>query len=433
VANKNAENVISACRQFGVALTSHALATKATFPMVGVPNFERRVQALKNIIKTNVVSYLPIVRTAEDRIKYENFTLMNGPASVEESQAAGGKPVNTSGMLPFLFEFEQDEQGNITLFPAGDTAPWIPLYHISPPWENAGIINWNIGAYPWNQRDLAFMDKTKQPVMTEIFDLNAFVSEDQRTDDPTSVYNQPIMTNFSDDAQVGAVLQTILPWNFYFEKLLPEGTETIYAVVRNDCNQNFTYAIEGPDAIFLGEENLHESGYDYMRKTVLIEAFQAQEGLDLCSYSIEVSPSKALEDHYKTKMPIVFTVGVLVIFAFTSFVFVMYDCLVQRRQDKVMDSATKTDAIVSSLFPTQFRDQLFEENKENMAQNEQNVWKNKKKAVSFQMPEAEGNVADQVVSVDFPELVTAKPIADLFPATTIMVRSRELSEANLSS
>jgi hypothetical protein len=232
VANKNAENVISACRQFGVALTSHALATKATFPMVGVPNFERRVQALKNIIKTNVVSYLPIVRTAEDRIKYENFTLMNGPASVEESQAAGGKPVNTSGMLPFLFEFEQDEQGNITLFPAGDTAPWIPLYHISPPWENAGIINWNIGAYPWNQRDLAFMDKTKQPVMTEIFDLNAFVSEDQRTDDPTSVYNQPIMTNFSDDAQVGAVLQTILPWNFYFEKLLPEGTETIYAVVR---------------------------------------------------------------------------------------------------------------------------------------------------------------------------------------------------------
>jgi hypothetical protein len=122
----------------------------------------------------------------------------------------------------------------------------------------------------------------------------------------------------------------------------------------NDCNQNFTYAIEGPDAIFLGEENLHESGYDYMRKTVLIEAFQAQEGLDLCSYSIEVSPSKALEDHYKTKMPIVFTVGVLVIFAFTSFVFVMYDCLVQRRQDKVMDSATKTDAIVSSLFPINF-------------------------------------------------------------------------------
>jgi hypothetical protein len=56
---------------------------------------------------------------------------------------------------------------------------------------------------------------------------------------------------------------------------------------------------------------------------------------------------------YVTTDPVIFTVAVL-IFVFTSLVFLLYDRLVERRQKKVMSTAVQSSAIVSSLFPRKF-------------------------------------------------------------------------------
>jgi hypothetical protein len=50
--------------------------------------------------------------------------------------------------------------------------------------------------------------------------------------------------------------------------LLPEGVHGIIAVIKNNMNQSFTYEIIGPDAVYLGEGDLHEDVYDYMRVDV---------------------------------------------------------------------------------------------------------------------------------------------------------------------
>jgi hypothetical protein len=52
-------------------------------------------------------------------------------------------------------------------------------------------------------------------------------------------------------------------------------------------------------------------------------------------------------------------VAAVLIFVFTSLVFLLYDRLVERRQKKVMSTAMQSSAIVSSLFPSQVRDRLF--------------------------------------------------------------------------
>jgi hypothetical protein len=44
-------------------------------------------------------------------------------------------------------------------------------------------------------------------------------------------------------------------------------------------------------------------------------------------------------------------VAAVLIFVFTSLVFLLYDRLVERRQQKVMSTAMQSSAIVSSLFP----------------------------------------------------------------------------------
>lgn len=52
-----------------------------------------------------------------------------------------------------------------------------------------------------------------------------------------------------------------------------------------------------------------------------------------------------------THSPSAVTGVAVVIFIFTSMVFIFYDCLVERRQRKVYSSAVRNNAIVSSLFP----------------------------------------------------------------------------------
>jgi hypothetical protein len=57
--------------------------------------------------------------------------------------------------------------------------------------------------------------------------------------------------------------------------------------------------------------------------------------------------------------------AVVLICLLTSIVFVLYDCLVQKRQKKVMTSAQQSNAIVSSLFPAQVLDRLMGDDEEN--------------------------------------------------------------------
>jgi hypothetical protein len=63
---------------------------------------------------------------------------------------------------------------------------------------------------------------------------------------------------------------------------------------------------------------------------------------------------------YETKNRIYFTTAVVAIFVFASFVFLLYDYLVERRQRVVLKKAVHSTAIVDSLFPSNVRDRLFD-------------------------------------------------------------------------
>jgi hypothetical protein len=54
-----------------------------------------------------------------------------------------------------------------------------------------------------------------------------------------------------------------------------------------------------------------------------------------------------------------FSVVAAMIFVFTALVFYLYDVTVENRQKRVMQSAVRSSAIVSSLFPSSVRDQLY--------------------------------------------------------------------------
>jgi hypothetical protein len=90
--------------------------------------------------------------------------------------------------------------------------------------------------------------------------------------------------------------------------------------------------------------------------------------------------------------------------------FAMYDWFVRRRNNKVMGAAVRSTAIVSSLFPSNVRDRLYKEAEENAAKKQRmENWMHTEGADAIAL-EADNDVI----------AYKGKPIADLFPETTIL-------------
>lgn len=131
-------------------------------------------------------------------------------------------------------------------------------------------------------------------------------------------------------------------------------------------------------------------------------------------YSFHLFSSSEYESASKTDLPYIFTVAVCVIFSAMALTFLVYDRFVRRRNSKVIEAAAKSNEIINTLFPQQVRDRLFA-NK----QQDSNTGNTKSKLKNMM------NTGDYAASSDDEEIdddimYKTKPIADLFPETTIL-------------
>mmetsp|Transcript_13427 Transcript_13427/g.37784 ORF Transcript_13427/g.37784 Transcript_13427/m.37784 type:complete len:1181 (+) Transcript_13427:148-3690(+) len=176
--------------------------------------------------------------------------------------------------------------------------------------------------------------------------------------------------HFSTNDVIGVVAVTFY-WRDLLKDMFSNEIDGMHVVFENNCNQSFTYTWSDSNPLFLGTGDLHEPEYDDMQQSFSltdIEESDMYTGLPLsssgCQYAIHFYPSEAMSQHFNKGhvSPATFTGIAVVIFVFTTMVFVFYDCLVERRQRKVYSSAMKNNAIVSSLFPKSVRDRLYQEN-----------------------------------------------------------------------
>jgi class 3 adenylate cyclase len=132
-----------------------------------------------------------------------------------------------------------------------------------------------------------------------------------------------------------------------------------------------------------------------------------------CIYSFHIYPTKEFEDDYHSSLPIVLTVVVAATFFIMVAAFFLYDWFVHRRNNKVVGEAARSNAIVSSLFPSSVHDRLFEENAKKKAARAAEA-PTKSRIKNFLASET------GVVDDDDDIMYKTKPIADLFPETTIL-------------
>ena len=126
--------------------------------------------------------------------------------------------------------------------------------------------------------------------------------------------------------------------------------------------------------------------------------------------TLKVYPSSTFHDGYRTNAPIIVTFAVAMVFVFTAIMFILYDRLVERRQHIVLNKAATSTAIVSSLFPKNVRDRLMQvENTEDTCDKTGDFMAPHHRLKSFLTNKSNGEK-------DFGQ----KPIADLFPHTTVL-------------
>jgi Adenylate and Guanylate cyclase catalytic domain len=121
---------------------------------------------------------------------------------------------------------------------------------------------------------------------------------------------------------------------------------------------------------------------------------------EYCPFTLHLYPSDKMASAYKTNHPIIFSLSAAMIFLFTALVFYVYDVTVEIRQKRVMQTAVHSSAIVSSLFPSSVRDQLYPVAPEN-AQND-----------GFR----KGAPSDGTGETDF----SGSAIAQAYPETTVL-------------
>jgi hypothetical protein len=154
------------------------------------------------------------------------------------------------------------------------------------------------------------------------------------------------------------------------EDLLADDANGIDVVFHNPCTPAFTYRIQGRNALYHGGGDFHEATYDNMVVNASLLDLQKffikssrYSGIPLdaeyCPYTLSVYPSGEMQATYTSSNPVYFTMATVLIFGFTSLLFIVYDKSVEARQRKVMNTAVRAEAIVQSLYPAVVRDRLF--------------------------------------------------------------------------
>jgi signal transduction histidine kinase/ActR/RegA family two-component response regulator len=370
---------------FVLGLVSYANHTNQKWPFVTLPDFGKRLAKIRTLAKGTVVSTFLLV-TLEQREQWQNYTVQHDEwvqegLEVQASDARYHGPYNGS----IVSEHETNGEIHDNYGPSQGPGPFLPQWQTAPVGSKYAPYNWDGASYDILASALPELFESRRVVMSKAFNLpdlddpvsiaatefstawvKDYISLDEDPTEPASDLFYPIIATDDDDGggnsgdKVVGVISICFFFRKFIENILPQGSDGIILVFDNTCGQTFTYRLDGPQATYLGRGDLHDTKYDYLgTSTDLVQLFNLQAhddsytGLPLsqqqCSYLLSVYPSSDTKNEFTTNNPKTFTVVAILIFGFTSAIFLMYDRLVERRQQKVMRTAVQSTAEVSLL------------------------------------------------------------------------------------
>ncbi|KAG7354797.1 adenylate/guanylate cyclase [Nitzschia inconspicua] len=395
-----------------------------SWPNVTIQNFDILTStAFEEEVGPEFFLFAPIVEKSQKK-GWEEYAVQHQGWIKDDLALRKEEDIDPGSINEEIFPYNYDKES------AQNVDFSLPLWQMGPVPTSADIVMMDLYTQASFRRmvDDAFLARhiLLSEVVDQTFfweDISVYGTEIDLADDPRSFAIQPVYDSFEDNATLTAFVFAVVPWNTYFVDILPHGIENFVVQVNDTCGSNFAYLLNGPEVEYLGEGFNPDSRYDYLSQTADFAAFTRFEEQAVnnsvklhCVYKISIHATYEYASSFETAKPVYLTIIVMTVFVFTAMVFVLYDLMVQRRQDKVMKAAQKTTAIVSSLFPKNVQKRIlasaFEDDDDKKRSRLSTSGKDKLR--NFFDSGVEG-ASGSKHGPGFD-----KPIADFFPDTTIM-------------
>ncbi len=304
--------------------------------------------------------------------------------------------------------------------------PFSPIWTYSPGPSAKNTVNVNHDLFdkPNFESAIKSVSIARQPMFLDVCNLASWFDDYQQTDEELqAVIAHPVYESFEKDAVIVGNMIEILPWRVFFERTLNDNSKPILAVLRSSCGQEATFRIRGANVTLLAEQDVHDPQYNHMAIIASFAEFanppeliELDEIEGVCSFTMIFYPNKELEEQYLSTQPLWFAMIVLGVFFVTSILFFLFDRLQTRQRDNIIQTAKKQNIIVSSLFPKSVQAKILEQVD---AENDK-LSKVGKAGLRQFMSHEETNGQQHEINRTLGIPDKSKPIADLFPETTIM-------------
>jgi CHASE1-domain containing sensor protein len=404
-----------------------------TWPNVTMPNFAEQAEGQLDLCEGRALSFNPII-TNETRKGWESFA--NASKDILDAD-----PEKIQHVENGIFGRNPPAEGS--RYPEVD----VPVWQIAPIETNERAVMFNLHSEKDRMRALDDVIQYKVPALTAILQLV------QDTDlRPSSILFYPVFDQFAtvndpDSHEVVGTISIVFSWDVVLASVLPAYIKGMICVIETTNGEVFTWSITGDTATLLGEGDLHDPKYIDQSYAVAADLEGTADRLGdvdyLITYKLTMYPSDEMRSQYITNRPAIYTTVIVLIFVCTAAIFLLYDYLVEHRQNKVMKAAARSTKIVEQMFPATFRERMFRD-----AKKEEEM----KRAEEQQIRKANrerGSITGRLTNLseyvnpkhrmkqflvpksrdqpDFnvPEAIATggsanQPIADLFPDTSIM-------------
>lgn len=397
-----------------VMISSEASVQNASWPFVTIDHWSKKAEKLVELgeIGESLLAIAPIVQPNVAN-NWTAYVQQQAPAWYQASidHEASNETLEDllSHTIPYIHTYGVDSSRPV---PADLDLPSTPIWQ-SYPLQKGEILS-SIQKLPTNYDIRQGLDTNVNILAVadaSVFPALSFPSIPpsenifQRTAKTTIL--QPIFEEVDSDYSASTMVAFLywqIDWSVVLGDILESGVTGILAVVRTSCSKQVsfvTYRLNGPKSILISDTDLHMPEFDDMEVVqALYESTTTVSDECIPNVSIHLYPTKDFRDKFVSQNGLYYSGVVVLIFCFTTVVFLVYDFLVRQRQRKVMDRIQRQDMIVSDVFPSAIRDRLYNQN--------------------MSTGHHEKDHLLDPIDLGASSMFGSAPLADLFPNTTVI-------------
>lgn len=246
---------------------------------------------------------------------------------------------------------------------------------------------------------------------------------------PSTAVFAPVFDSVAAERVIGSI-SIDFDWSTILNSALPVRSDGLVCVIENSLGNQLAYSVKNGSVVFEGASDLHDKSHDswlvestyddflrMQRSTSPLVNSTNLESSANSLYRVRVYASKSFEQSRSSSFPSILAATVFGFFLFNLAVFIAYDCMMKTRQEKIVQTAKQTDAIVSSMFPPVVRDRLLRQ-----AETKARYPKSKKRFPRIPLtPKLRlASMLRDSTPLDIQLESNSQPIADLFQHTTVL-------------